>query len=156
MTQIDLLAALTPDQRRELYDRLGYEFRDTALVHSPEELELWDAINDSVGLGRRARPPFSTFVTSYGKRRFAMCVALMDDLLDEALAPMTRRPVKHAVRLMLLKCLCDNIRARNLLVSATMLCNNFSILRAVVDQNFPGYIEAKLLHRVAPMAVKAA
>lgn len=147
---IDLLANLTLDQRRELHDRLVYEFRTTAPSFSEKEVELWAAILQALKLPRGQ--PLAPFLVRFGKQRYAVCVTIIEELLADALPPVTRRPVMRAVQQMLLRCLISNLTARGIAVTPTVLLSNFSRLRPVIDQAFPGYIEAKLLHRIAPMA----
>jgi len=65
---------------------------------------------------------------------------------------MVRRPVKASVRRRMLTCLAKYLRAIDVPPTPTTMIQNLSRLEHAVNSCYPGYINARLLHRIAPLA----
>lgn len=142
---------LSPEQRRELYDQLAYEFRGVTGkgVRGDIPTELWDVIGDA--LQGAHRQPVRRFVEDYGKARYLACAEQLEALIVLAVPSGTRKPVVMAVRRCMIDCLITHLRRRNIPVTPAVIMNSFVMLRHAIEQAYPGYIDAQLLHRVAEL-----
>jgi len=150
---------LSPEEQRELSNKLAYAMRGRAFVPNDEHLALWEAITvvlksaSASGKNRPGRGGLISFVEKYGLNKYRQRCDMMELLLDEALPrDARRRGVKEAIRQISLRCLADYLDARNVSLSPTSLLNTFDRLRWTVDCAFPGYIECKILHRIVQIA----
>lgn len=144
------IAALSPEEKQSLYDSLAYDLRGAA-QHKPDEKAqtFWNDLNDALDVPKGGRRPLSSFlevVENKGKVRLA--VEILDGLMLQALPPRPSRTLRIQVRDLVLRCLAGYLRARGVPTTPTTLLNNFDKLRSAVDQEYPGYISAQLLHRV--------
>jgi hypothetical protein len=140
-------------EQRILYDQLAYRFSKQPQTISADEGELWDAIIDALGLPARERPPLKNYIQAHGKARYIEHVEAVESLISRALPEMVRRPVKASVRRRMLTCLAKYLRAINVPPTPTTMVQNLGRLEYAVDACYPGYINARLLHRIAPLAV---
>lgn len=143
-------STLTADERRQLYDQLAYEFRGVSgkgiKVDVPPE--LWDVIGDVLE-GRRQ--PLARFLEDYGKANYIACAAQLEALIVKAVPKGTRKPVVMAVRRCMIDCLISRMQARGIPVTPKSILNCFVMLRQAIEEAYPGYIDAQLLHRVAEL-----
>jgi hypothetical protein len=148
------LASLSLDERRELHAQLAYEFRGSKSGAAELPNELWDAICEAIKTTGRSRQPLGRFLESFGKSEYQRCSEQMDALIARAVPKGTRKPVVMAVRRVMIDTLIAHLDNRNIPVSPRSILNSFGMLKYAVDQAYPGYIEAQLLHMVA-MAIAA-
>lgn len=146
-------ATLTPDERRQLYDQLAYEFRglNSKGVAVMVERELYDDLCEALGTEVRHRMSLAKFVESYGRAKYEACAEQLNALVRLAVPKGTRRPVVMAVRRCILDCLISHLKGRGIPVTPKVSLNAFVMLRHAVEQAYPGYIDAKMLHRVAEL-----
>lgn len=149
------LAALTEAEKRELYEQLAYQLRARKSDPSDTELALWDAVVSALPapaakrFGHNGRLGLDNVIEAYGRNKFAMRAQELADLLADAVPPNLRRMQRDAVRGIMLRCLGEWLMERGIPITAGTLLQQFDYLRHAVDRQYPGYIEAKLLHRVA-------
>ena len=149
------LASLTLSEKRALYDSLAFDLRGNVPVDERMTV-LWNDINAALQLPKTGRRSLASFLEGAGNRpRMASAVEIMDSLLVQALPARTSRTVRVQVRDMVLRCMVDWLRSRSIPPSPSAMLNNFEKLRAVVDQAFPGYISAQMLHYVAGISAVA-
>lgn len=148
-----LLDKLTADERREVQARLALQSGKKAKQDlSPEDAEFWDLVCEAAGLLPRQRQRLSVFVTDYGRTKFQDRLATLDDVLNLGVPAGTSRTVRMAVKRVALSALVEMLTERSIPVTAKTLLNSFDRLQFAVDLQFPGYIRAKLLHKVARAA----
>ena len=112
--------------------------------------EFWQALLDVLPSGKN--PSLKAFLVNYGASKFDDRVAHLTNYLDTTLPRFVRKPVRMSVREHVLRSLTDYLTACRIPVTATTMLNNFDKLAYSVDRNFPGYAEAKLLHRLVNIA----
>lgn len=149
------LASLTAEEKRALYDQLAYDLRGS--VAPDERMQaLWNDMHDALKVPKSARRGLNSFLEGAGNRpKLLLAVETMDALLVQALPPRCSRTVKIGVRMVALECLIDWLRAHSIPPTPATMLNNFDKLRAIVDQSFPGYIAAQMLHHVVGMVAVA-
>lgn len=147
----DFLASMSLADREELAAQLAFELRKTKTPVSAADAELWDALGDVLRAHGKGRQPLSTFITDFGRAKYASCVEQIETLLVEAAPPGVRKTVVMALRRIVLECLAQHLKAASIPVTPRVMLNSFGLLRYAVDQQFPGYIAAQLLHRVATL-----
>lgn len=81
----------------------------------------------------------------YGMQRFKACAQMLDGLIKKVCPVGTKKPVRHAMRKLLLNCLCNWLRGANVPLSPKVVLNNMEKLEHAVDQEYPGYIDAGIL-----------
>ena len=143
---------LDPAEQRQLYDQLAYRFSKQTQTFSADEIELWDAICDVLNLGKRERMPLKSYVQQHGRTKYGDQVTVVELLIARSVPEMIRRTVKSAVRRRMLACLAKWLRSRDLPVTPTIMTQNLGMLEHAVNACYPGYISARLLHRIAPLA----
>lgn len=139
-------------EQRQLYDQLAYRFSKQPAKLSVDEIELWDAIGDALGLPGRERMPLQSYIQAHGKTKYCDAVAAAEFLISRSMPEIVRRPVKAAVRRCMLACLAKWLRSRDLPATPTVMVQSLGNLEHAVNACYPGYISARLLHRIAPMA----
>ena len=144
----DFLNGLTDDEKRELQAHLAFSLQARPASYSDSELALWEALAEVCKVSN-ARPALDAVVKSIGRKAYADKAAAVAALLKKAVLPATRRPLVNALRLIMLQSLCASLKARGLPVSPRSLLSNISMLADAVDAQFPGYLEAGLMLRIA-------
>ena len=147
-----VLDDLDQAEQRALYEQLAYQFSKQPHTISADEAELWDAILDALGLPARERPPLKNYIEKHGKAVYIEQVEAFESLLARAMPEMVRRPIKAAVRRRMLACLAKYLRAVNVPPTPKTMLQNLSRLEHAVNSCYPGYINARMLHRIAPLA----
>lgn len=142
---------LTADERRELFNQLAFEFRGSKGSRADIPSELWDVIGDALEQNPGHRRPLPRFLEDYGKARYLACAKQLEALIIQAVPKGTRKPVVMAVRRCMIDCLIAHLRARNIPATPAVILNSFVMLRHAIEQAYPGYIDAQLLHRVAEL-----
>lgn len=149
----DILDGLTAKDKQELYNRLAFELRDDSLAaFSADESDLWDGMLEALRVAAKARQPLATFAGKVGRSKYAEQAASVRAYLDTSCAPVIRRPQRQAVLRTLLGCLVSHLTTRAIPTTPQVLFNSLGVLPFAVDQRFPGYAGARLLHRVAVMS----
>ena len=156
---IQAIDALDTQQQRELYDLLAFRLKNTKVAYTAAEVELWDAVGTALDKSAKERRPLALFVAGnggtggFGRARYADAVSTLNAVLDRALPEVTRKPVRMQVRTLMLRSLARYLTAMNVPTTEKSLLNNLGILEHAVDQTYPGYIAARLLHRIALQGV---
>lgn len=140
---------LTDAERNELHEKLSYDLATDTRVWSEPELALWDLLVELVPNQRRT--PKDGFIKAYGYRRYQACGNILEELLTRALPPGTRKSTRSAIRAIMGKSLVRYLNARNAPVTFTTLLNNFDKLEYAIGNDYPGYIDARILHLLATM-----
>ncbi len=143
------LTLLTDDERRDLYAKLAFEYRDapgkSRAFNRAEEM-LWEALRDFIpdqypmGLTR--------FVTSVGPIVYRDAADRLEALLTRVLPVGTRQPVRNEIRRIAIAALVDWLRSVMAPISGTSIIRSFDHLEHAIDRQFPGYMAAGILHRV--------
>lgn len=144
----DFLTDMTLEEKKALSDQLAFELRGGKAPISDAAYELWDALSETVGQ-KAVKAHLLRFLEDFGKAKYANAVEVCEHLLTAAVPKGTRKPIVMAVRRVVLACLADHLRAQNIPATPRVILNNIGMLRYAVDQQYPGYIDAQLLHRVA-------
>lgn len=88
------------------------------------------------------------FVREYGPRKFAEKVVFVTDYLSAAREIM-RRPQVESLITLVFRCLAMDMRQRSIPVTGRIMLDQSSNIPYAVDQRYPGYAEASLLHCLA-------
>jgi hypothetical protein len=99
---------------------------------------LFDAMTRALGL-RLGFGPFQATATYKAYKRGASAVALF--LTEAALGASKDRITENAFLSLLIDCLIDDLKERNVPLSMGTLCNNLERAPQVFRAAFPGYIE---------------
>ena len=153
----DMLAGMSRSDMLLLQDRLAYAMKKTSRdpITTAEQM-IWDAVCDACGLRDRARPPIAQAMDKIGRGKFNEYIVVLNDFVAAGSGGANlRRPVHQAILTTVLRCLVQRLRHRGISLSPRTVLMNLSQLSIAVEQRFPGYVEAHLLHRVAPIAIAA-
>lgn len=142
-----VLDGLNEVEQRQLLDLLRWKFAD-AVELSADEREVWDALLEAL----KVRLPLAEFAKNFGKERMRQQLAAVDAFVIASCVPIMRKPVRMAVLRSLFLCLASHLASRGIPTTPKVMLSNVSLLSHAVEQRFPGYAQAKLLHRVAPLA----
>ena len=150
-----VIDTLSVKDQQELHALLTYKLRKARPDLTANEHAFWDAINDALGRAVKERLPLSMFLdgkaggTGYGRTKYAEKLAEVEHVLESAIPALSRLPLKRSVMLIMIKCLVKYLTAIDIPATPKTLLNNTGLLVHAIDQVFPGYIAARLLHRVA-------
>ena len=146
---LDFINHLSSDEEKELFARLSLRQRNAKRVDMTQEGEaLWRAVETLLRL-RPLQMTLDRFLEGYGRVKYLDGVATMEAILSEAVPKQERKDVRQRVRIIALECLRDYLHSAEIPCTAKTMLNNFDYLRHAIDVQFPGYIDAQLLHRVA-------
>ena len=146
------LDALPASEQRAIFDRLAHRFNNAgnkAASLSALESETWEALCEALGQGH---VPPAPFITSFGKARYKeSCEAIRKYL--ESGAGIQRKPVMVKLTKMVLRCLVNWLRNSGAQPTPSRVFSSISMLPLAVDESYPGYADAGLLARIAPIAI---
>ena len=150
----NLLEGLTLKQKRALRDQLEYELRPSAksAVISTEEQDLWDCMNEALGVSGRRLRPLSGFIELTGAAKYKDAAEFVDSFVHEGSSAEMRRPAMLSVKKSVLGCLAEHLTARNIPATPSVMLKSLGTLSFAVEQRFPGYHAVRFLDRVAPIA----
>jgi hypothetical protein len=126
-------------QRPEPFDRL--------------EVDTWEAIISACPDANRKN--MAARINSYGRKRYTDKCVELDNYITNACSVLMRLSIRNGVRQAVLHCLLEWMGGAGIPVSVHTLLNCLDYLPGAVEENFPGYSQAKLLHKVAPLAMVA-
>lgn len=140
------LDGLNVKQLRALSDRLALKLaRQPRKEVSENGLLLWSAMQDA-GVARGA---MQAFAAKHGVAVYEEQAQLFAEYLTRACGEVQPKPIRQAVAVKALECLIAHLKRKGIGVSPGIICNAINIVEHAVSIRFPGYAEAKLLHRVA-------
>lgn len=162
----EVLEGLNERTQRALFDKLALQFKSRRVRHdkqdefSHDERSLWSALviaanrpePSSVG----AAKALSHFCASYGRPRFRDALDEVDMFIDEACGARLSRPQMDFMRRLVLKSLAGEMAhwstedGRQFPIIPRTLLNNLDHMPPAVENDFPGYAAARLLHRILP------
>lgn len=145
------IETLPSGEQRRLFDQLAYKQSNTKrkAEFSPDEKHVIEAMHHVC----RGRPgSVEGSVKNYGRRKFADDVEYVLHYIRKAAGSRLRREHEQALLNVIMRCLAQQLERRGLMVSPNLLLNNLDYLEHAVDQQFPGYADARMLHRVAMAA----
>lgn len=145
---------MTPAEKRKLLDQLAFELqgKTSAKDLSGEETALWECLNDALGISAKLRQPVGPFVKAMGAAKFKAAAAFVGAYVDEACGPALRLPMRQAMMTLVLKALAAHLAERDIPATPAVVLKSLTMLSYAVEQRFPGYAGAKLLHRALPQA----
>lgn len=121
---------------------------------SDDEVTVYRAMSDAMaGLGSKA-PPLSVFAKGPSYARFVKLVPDIVEFVNDNFHPKTRIQ-RQSILQFLFKMLGDGARKNNIPLSARSMVNRLPYLVDYVDQQFPGYREARMLPMVLMQLRKA-
>jgi hypothetical protein len=154
------IQALSADERRNLLNVLEFDEARTPFLPNRMESDVWDI------LLRLTPAPMHRSLNEFihdrrhGVPKAAYCEAVetIRTLVNEA------SPVRHEVQdhlalaTLVLTCLAQDLAARDIAINPKTIIDELPRLRTAVNRQFPGYVEARLLHTlirtVAPEAAQ--
>lgn len=143
------ISSLSLAEQKDLYAKLSYQFKDEVGA-SDAVRSLLNELNDAAGLPSGGRRPLKQFLEQAGnKSRLSRASEIIDGLMARAVPSKTVHVVEMRVRAMMLLSLASYIRMGGAPVTVTNLLVNFDKLRDAVEADYPGYIQAQMLHRIA-------
>lgn len=149
----DFLDSLTDAERRALHTKLSYDLASAggkSREFSDKETALWRDLGDA--LPTMHRQPLAAFAERFGLRRYSDAADAFERVAARALPGVVRKPIRDAVRVRMLRCLADMLLGMHVPATAASVLNNIHQIEFAVDQQFPGYIAAGLLHRIIRVA----
>jgi len=152
------ISALTPEEQRELYDRLAFTLdRKSAPPQIAADDGLYNAIKGVLSnlMGKRAIAPFPQFIKSYTRSRYDAQAAIIMETLDGGCGRILRRAAKMRLLEMTLESLVESMVERNIPVSPGTVLDQANFFYIAVNKDYPGYISSKMLHRLVPMVNQA-
>lgn len=150
------LSELDEGSQAALFNALAYK-RQVEVVQGPTRLQqdYWSALCEALDIPRSRHPALGPFLASYGRARFDERVDELEKYIDRSCGELMRAPQRQAVRVQVLKSIVSYLHRCDVVCSPKAVINASAMrLGEAVDQAFPGYARAGLLHRVAPLARK--
>lgn len=143
---------LTAEEQKELYTQLAYRLKEVpgARQFTTDEYAFWRDIGEIVKGPDQL--PLAQFVEAFGKTKFDSCRKHVNRVLKDAVPQTIRQSHKDAIKQRMLRCLANYLRLRDIPATAKTMLNNIDKLEAAVDYEFPGYIAARLLHKIVRVA----
>jgi hypothetical protein len=141
----EFLQDLTPGERTQLRTQLAYEEREKEMrALTPEDYDFWEMV--SAVLPQKSMP-LRKFLERFGIRRWdeAMedfAVSMAHAIPEEGV----RKVVRVAVRQLALRCLAEYLKSRQIPLSPRTMLGSLDSLHHAINQSYPGYIDAKILH----------
>lgn len=149
------LDSLSMEQQQQLYSELAFRFSKGA---GKAELALpdramFDLIAHVLGehYGRNVNVFFPNWVKSYGTNKYLEKVAVINDTVDEGLGRIMRRPQRREIVANCISCLVESLIDRDMSLSVGTVITQADYLRTAVNKQFPGYIKARMLHRIGSL-----
>ena len=139
--------SLSAEERKKLLDAISYSTRGRNKELSRDEQHIFSTVMDLTG----ARMPAAKFFEIYGRAKFEQrCFDFLEIVSDSR---QHLRPVQVCGLIELcLRALASELRAREIPVSPRTMFDNFGMIPHALDQRYPGYAAAGLLHRLARAA----
>lgn len=162
----DFLSSLTLAERADLAtrmahdDKVGADTRQQVRAKQPwavDELMLWDSICAALRnmhlttINPGAMDSIVNNPRGIGRERFAQCSVAMHDYVTHACGIPLVRTHKRAVYVEVLTCLIKTMRGRYV-ISPKTVCDCIGGLAVAVEFCYPGYVGARMLHVIAPLA----
>lgn len=156
-TSADLLASvdkLSADKQKQLFNYLDYKLASKEVAGGNAALrEAWDGLMDALGYAGSYRPRMQDVLRQLGQKRGQAALMQVDSFIARSVSAALRRPAKIALRALVWRCLLELLRERGeRSVDAPTALKNAHLIGQAVDQQFPGYADARLLHFVVPAA----
>lgn len=145
------LAQLNDNELRELHSSLTYRLKDLkpkTRQLTNKERNLYAALDTVLKL----HEPIDKFIDRYGAAKYLVAAEALETILVRAIPHKQPLSLRFKVRVKILQCLADFLRAARVPISTNSMLGAFTHLEYAVDLQFPGYIRAKLLHRVVKLA----
>jgi hypothetical protein len=144
------ITKLSRAEREQLLTRLAFVESQDETPISREQRHILETIATlcDARVSDRALGAFSEqFVKIYGRKKFDQRSREIFAFIEPSKQCLRPEQSKHLLETCL-KALADDVRHRNIPVTAATILNNVSMLPIAVDRKFPGYVDAGLLHRV--------
>jgi hypothetical protein len=144
----DILAGMTKAEKQALHDRLSYELKSkrSAASYTSNETEVWECLLDA--LGSVSRMPLPAFVDKFGLANYRTAAAEIEKYVASACPADTRKPVRLALTTELLRCLVSHLNTRTIPATPGVMLRSLMVLPFAVEQRYPGYAQARMLHRI--------
>lgn len=154
MDALSRVQDMSPRERDEMLQALNYVKAQKSTVRlSQRDYQCWNILCDALDLPNGGRPTLETFVQSFGVTKYQEAVSALHAFIDHGCADgMIPPPVRSAVLRKTMDCLVRYARALDLPLTPKSVMQMVNMARHAVEAQFPGYVAAKLLHRVAPAA----
>ena len=147
------VGALSAAELQELQARIDLRLagETRSLRLTTQEQTVWDAVNEVCRT--RAIPP-AKFAQAYGVGNFRRALADVNAYIDTSCGAGLPLAHRRVVIRTVLECLVEYIQSWKtpLAPSPKTLLDTVGRLAHAVDQCFPGYADAKMLHRVVARA----
>lgn len=161
----ELLDQLDAYERKQIWNHLLAEnggqidnraSRRRQMPFSREEVELWIALELASGrrrLRHESEAALGNWCSTHGRDRFRSFASDVESYISDSCGALMRRSVRDEVRRQIIDCLGKMMREwENIPVAPNSLINCIDYLPSAVEQNFPGYADAGMLHKVARLA----
>lgn len=145
------LDTLTTEDRRAMLDYLQFQdSQETVSTNPPTRamVETFDALVSALGpsMGRAGLGPM---LKNVGRRRFEEACYLIDGFIKRACSVKLKAPEHQELRRRLIRCYVEFLRdIPGFPVTIENSVRNIHLFSQAVDDAFPGYAEAGLLHCV--------
>lgn len=159
MPDLMALVAEAPDaELQQIKDWLELKFAREERGFSDGEEEVWRMLTRVLeSRGARHLPPLPVFVKlqRVGRRRYSQAADTAQTFVDKAcgLAPL-RRIEREEVLYQCFECLASWLHGRKSPVTPQSMILNMAMLSHAVDQAFPGYADAQMLHQIVMLRAR--
>lgn len=146
------IALLSPDEKAGLITDIEYDLRKVSANLSRRELLVYDILLPHC----KNPPPLGRLLETYGARKYKQRVSELYEYVDAA-RKFLRPPELAALLELCVNCLALDIQRRGSIpVTPATLLDSVSRIEIAVDDQFPGYADAGLLHRMVKKEVASA
>ncbi len=155
---------LSVSEQRELFDRLSYKFAlkmtgkpVEKAVGTADELIFWDELQAAVSRQSGVKLkhwPLAIYLKTNSYETFKHQHEIIEAVVRDGCPALTRKPVRLAVMGLVLDCLANYLSYGNVPVYHSRMLSNASKAATAVDQNYPGYINAKMLPRIISLSAQ--
>lgn len=149
---LDVEALPLADQRA-LYEQLHYKFqkKSKSTGASIAGEDVWNAIHDALGLDKHNRQPLTAARERIGASKFDRLMSVAQAFVSRGSGVPLRRNERHFLLAASLTCLADYLTAVGSRVTPTTMVQQLDNLAYAVERDYPGYADAKLLHKIVAL-----
>ena len=146
LAQID---SLSLKEAEELYARLSFRLSSNRNYSIPE-IDFWDALCGALHM--QGSRDMDKAVTKIGVSAFRDAANMLDNYITEGSRLVMRRQVRQRLLRVVLDCLVDSLREQGEFITLNNVLAKLPTVAWAVEEAFPGYAGAGMLHRIAAIA----
>jgi hypothetical protein len=148
------LATLSLAEKRELYDQLAFTLERKDASAKAADDEVYDAIKNAIAasIQKHHIAPFPQFLKAYGRGKYEAQAEIMTETIKNGCGRILRRVARKHLLELTLESLIESMIERHIPISPGTLLDQANFLYIAINKDYPGYLRAKQLHRLVPLA----